>query len=739
MLDFYVGMKLITKDQKENFQEANSEYVPFYRVKESIAQGKVVPQVANGKLGARLKGGTGTIANIMDNIYGAVEKNIKDAYVARAKSSLFEMLEKDGAEFAMKIGKDTKKVKGDISSQAKNVASVLASMDMGISKGGMIVKNGEGIYEDVMVDINDIATILEANPELLEMWSMGHIPQSKDKMIDSAIIDGKRVYFEINDPMLIDTLSSQKGVMIENQLMKFGVAYKNLATFMITNNPLFYLTNAFRDTVSAGVISENGFIPFYHTLKGMWHYIKKDKMYKNFMTSGAGYSTRRTALGSYDDVNTDSSMVARHFGAFEKFTNALAYGADLFEYGTRIGEFEVSKRKGKSNIHSAYGGREVSTDFSRSGSSDNFRKFLGTVAFAKAGINSIDRFYRRFRDKKTKADKIRLYMAGGAIATFTMALAAMNDDDERYKKLTKDQKSMYWWIYLDKFIDKDTLKSMGINPIWKLPKPYDVGILFANVPELINDYIRDNANSEELRSRFVFDMARTGGFMDFPSVFKGALEVGFNKDWKGVPIESLGMQFQPKELRAKTYTPEIYKEMGNKYLSPAQMHHLSNSFLGLYGRMLDDLMEASLWDEQEKGERAFAKYNPLDYLSSRLQGKEVENRTVYDEKFYKHYQDMIEVHGELGIYKKQKDKEGFESFRKNKEKRTLYSLKSYGDKVQTKLSSIRKAIANIQEGKTPAKTAVAKEKEINRLLLHKQKILEQAVINIEDKLSRGKK
>lgn len=106
-------------------------------------------------------------------------------------------------------------------------------------------------------------------------------------------------------------------------------------------------------------------------------------------------------------------------------------------------------------------------------------------------------------------------------------------------------------------------------------------------------------------------------------MFKGALEVGFNKDWRGVPIESLGEQFKPKELRAKEHTPELYKAIGNEFLSPAQIHHLSNSFLGLYGQMMDDAMEVAFWDEEKKGERAFGKSNPVSYLTSRIQGKKL--------------------------------------------------------------------------------------------------------------------
>ncbi len=737
MLDFYVGMKLITSEQKQAFQDLNNEYIPFHRVRESISQGKTVQQTAQSRIGTRLIGGSGTIANIMDNIYAGIEKNVKDAYIARAKSSLFEMLSKDGAEFAMKINKDSKLVRGELESQSKNVSKVLYELGLGITKDGMIVNNGEGIYQDVFIEIEDIKNILQENPELLEMWSMGHKPTSKDKMIDSAIIDGKKVYFEINDPMIIETLNSQKGVMIENIYLKTAVNYKNISTFLITNNPLFYLTNAFRDTISAGMMSDNGFIPFLDTLRGMSHYIKRDKMYKNFMVSGAGYSTRRTALGNYDDINSNNGIAKRHFGAFQKAVNILAYGADLFEYGTRIGEFAKAKQQGKSNIHSAYSGREVSTDFSRSGSSENFRKFVSTVAFAKAGINSIDKVYRRFRDKKTTKDKIVLAVAGGAIATFSIMLSMMNDDDERYNQLTKDQKSMYWWVYLDKFIPKEILKELGINPIWKLPKPYDIGILFGNIPEMSFEYLRGTADLKELKDRFLFDLFRSGGLMDYPSVLKGVIEVGFNKNWQGKPIENLGMQFTSKKERFTEYTPEIYKRLGNDFLSPVQLHHLSNSILGLYGRMIDDALEATLWNE-EKGERAFARYNPLDYLTQRLQGREVESRTKYSDRFYEYYKKMVEVQGDYRNIIKQKDNKKLKELKEDKEKIMLLKMKSNADSTAKKLSEINKVIERVKTGKTNLKTAEEKENKINQLLKIKQKIVLEGAIKIEEKLKNIK-
>jgi hypothetical protein len=764
MLEFYVGMNLITPEQLENFKEMNKDYVPFHRVKESMEAGRSVEAKTNMRLGQRLKGGTATIDGIMDNIYSAVERNVKEAYIARAKSKLFEtILKNKGGEFAVKIGTDSKKVKVDIENQAHNIAGVLNEMGMGISKDGMIIKDPDENMENVVVEYDEIKSILILNPSLLEAFTHGHKPNTFGTSVHNVIIDGKKMWFEVNDAMIDDTLNSQSGLFIGDSMLgnglKTAMMYKNISTAMITSNPLFYITNALRDTVSAGVLSKDGFIPFYHTLKGMVHFAKKNKVYKDFMVSGGAYSTRRTALGQYDDIVGGEVNV--NLGAMQKVLDALAWGADLFEQGTRIGEFELSQKRGNSNLESAYRGREISTDFSIRGSDESVAKLLGTIAFAKAGINSIDKLNRRifsvdgemkvsnaFTLKNSKGELLRhkrnFYLAGSAIASLSVMLFVMNKDDERYRKLTKDQKSMYWWIYLDNIVPKKVLDDMGIDAVWRLPKPYDIGMIFASMPEMMSEYIYNevsdeyNVDKDEILDRFVFGLIHSGGVLDFPSIAKGVLEVGINKDWRGVPIESLGMQFQPKEDRARERTPEIYKALGNEVLSPVQIHHLTNSFLGLYGKMLDDTMRMSVWNEEEKGEMAFAKYNPLDYLTQRVRGKEVEPRTKYDEIYYELYKEAIETNGKYAGLVKTQDKKGYEKFIKDTRNKKMMMIKKKLDKSSKEITRINKYVQAVRNGETQYKTKEEKENRINEMYLRKHKIMEIEITNMKKYLRENK-
>jgi hypothetical protein len=737
ILDFYVAMKLITEEQKETFQENNKDYVPFFRIKESIAQGKVVEDKATPTLGKRLLGGTSTMSGIMNNIYGAVEKNVQDAYIARAKSQLFQDInDMKGAEFAVQVGLEDKITKASLEQQANHIATIMKKMGIAISKDGDILQN----IEDSTYSLERIKLNLINNPKTLEFWSLSK-PVSQENLIDSAIINIKgkdeKVYFEVKDPLIAEMIQSQKGIYIGDdpfgKALKGSIHFKNIKTAFITNNPLFYTTNAVRDTVTAGVQSESGFIPFYHTLIGMVHYMKKDKAYREFMVNGGAYATRQTALGNYDDIaNVQTGASVRQMGAIQKVLHSLVtYGSDLFEQGTRIQEFNLATKKGKSKLEAAYQGRDVTTDFANGGTNENARKMLSIMAFTKAGINSIDKLYRVFSDKEHS--KKNLWLAGGTIATMSLVLWAMNKDDERYKKLTADQKSMYWHLPIDKLFPKEVLKIFGLPGVWKIPKPHQIGMLFANIPELVVDFTYNKIEPKyklepgELTDRIIFDIGFNTQVFSTPSIALGLVEIGLNEDWRGLPIETMGMHFKAKEDRYRSTTPDLYKALRNSILSPVQIHHLSNSIFGLTGRMLDDGMNKALWDKKEKGEQVFSTYNPVAYLLGRFGAKEVEARTKYDATFYNTYRKIVEISTKLREIKKTRDSKELYSFYQDKENKKLLKIKDRMNKNYKNLNKISKDIKNLMEGKSPFKKADTKEKMINKKYLEKHSILKREV------------
>ncbi len=389
MLDFYVDMKLITTAQRENFKEFNKNYVPFHRITESVQYGTVPPS----KIGQRLTGGTHSLGNIMENIIDGIESNIKEALISRGKSVFYKMLEDSGmgGVYATRVGTESKLVKADINRQAKNMAMIMAQLGITVSKNGQIISGD--ISNDPIIDISEIEENLLLNPTALEFFTHGHKPTSTTGYIDSAIIDDKIVYFETNDIGLVDAITSFRSNHY-NEVVQGLMTVKNVMTWNITNNPLFYLANFTRDTVSAGVLSKNNFIPVVNSVKGMYHFITKSNTFKEFMASGAGYGTRRTTLGS--DIQAMQMLeVNRKWDILGKIISGMEYGADVFEYGTRIGDFALAKKEKKSNWQGGFESREVSTDFAIKGSDQTISGFLATVPFMKAGINGIDKTARR--------------------------------------------------------------------------------------------------------------------------------------------------------------------------------------------------------------------------------------------------------------------------------------------------------------------------------------------------------
>lgn len=764
MLDFYVGMKHITQEQKESFLENNKNYVPFHRIKQSVQTGEVQTSVAS--LGQRLTGGTNLIGGIMDNIYSGVAKNIKDAYLSRAKSTLYTMLDKDkGGEYAVKIKPDSKKITLHLEEQAKNIATIMVELDIAITKDGNIIKGNKSNPNTIAIE--DIEANLLLNPKTLEFWSQGHKPTSSTGYIDSAIIDGKKSYFEVIDPLLIETLNSQAGLGVSNPFLKTAMLHKNISTALTTNNPLFYITNAARDTVSASLLSENGFILGYHTLKGMVHFIMQDKVYKDFMTAGGGYGTKATALGQYDDINSNSIM-SKHIektrtklSLFQKILSGVmrapSFGADAFEYGTRLGEFELAQKNGKSNTESAFSGREISTDFTIRGAQEETAKTLAIIAFAKAGINSIDKLTRTmfevngetkisnaftFKDKNGNflKHKRNFYLAGAGLTSLSLVLFMANKDDERYKRLTIDQKSRYWYIFPD-------LWGFESKEPWTIPKPHQIGAFFASIPEMVFQYAYDTykgnkIEKEEYLDKLLFEFKQAGAVLDFPSVLKGAYDIVTNKDWRGVPIESMSLEKLQKEYRAKENTPELYKALGNEKLSPVQIQHLANSTSGLTGRMIDDAMEAFFWDKKTFGERPFAKTNPLVYLTQRIKGKEVEFRTKWDAKFYDIYGKSLETSATHNKLKKEARysiiaREQAKKFIQEPENKIYATMTKGVRKIQGTLKNYKDAIEKIS--KSSKLTAEEKETMINQKLELKHKFLKNQVEKLEAYIEKKEK
>jgi hypothetical protein len=759
MLNFYVDMGLITKETKKAFREANKSYVPFQRVVEQVNS---AADGTGSSIHQRLTGGSMNVKDVAENIVDGLFSNVRAAMVARAKQTMYKeiMRNQDGSLFATKIPTDTHAVKTYTDELTTKVAQTMAAMGITIAAGQMIVGNPDA---EIIVDTSEIKAFLEENPDMLTFFTHGHKPKTVGTMVDSAIIDGQQVYFEIqqDNEMLVNMLESL-GTYQWGGGMRFAFGVKNFVTRSITSLPPFLVPNAIRDTISTTVISENLFIPVVDTLRGMFEFYRKSDLYKLAMLNGMGYGTRIEAhteeLRSRRQLDLPASnpwdAVVKGWAGYERFASG-------FEYGSRLGDFRRAIKAGKNPMQAAWEGREVATDFAKVGSNKEWQALIRTIPFANAGLQGMDKTARKIFELqgemkasnlwKLDKEKAMFVAKGIPLTAATMILYALFGDDERYEELPADQKVRFWHIWVD---DPAIAKALGIEETGhiKIPRPYDIGHIFGAVPEAMLDAFAKKEGKDAAKM-LAFAGAQTFGVFDYPGILNPVIELGLNKKFTGAPIVPTYMDKRSGEYSYLEYnerTPMLYRKMGKAMnMSPLQIEHLVKGYTGYLEMMLVDMTDAYFWDNETMGERPVVR-DTTDYFFKQFREKEVPYRTKYTEEFYD-LKNLVQdasagarqLEQEIRITKDGKELEAF--LEKNA---LLTELKTDINDASKDVSELNEAMLIMKYQRTkPSEYGTLKEKElsadqkmseIQQLRRQRNEIMKQQVLAFDSILKQFK-
>nr|DAG50319.1 MAG TPA: Type I restriction enzyme Methylase [Caudoviricetes sp.] len=254
-----------------------------------------------------------------------------------------------------------------------------------------------------------------------------------------------------------------------------------------TLSPEFILRNPVRDMISASLYSKHGFIPVWDTMRGLSLYLKKGKEYWDYMNSGAAQSAmvsldRDYLHGQMRDLLKKKSVLSMCANPIE----ALRAFSEATEMATRLAEFDLAKkgytgignrlfgkeRKPLSNVEAGIESRDITLDFGRHGK--HTQSLNQTVAFFNAAIQGTDKMVREFKAHPGQMT-MKTFMG---ITVPSLVLWYLNKDDPRYQELPQWQKDIFWVIP-----GKDTL--------YKIPKPFELGILFGTVPERMMQFMYD--------------------------------------------------------------------------------------------------------------------------------------------------------------------------------------------------------------------------------------------------------
>jgi hypothetical protein len=571
-------------------EAANPHYLPFHRVYEGLGAG--------GRGGGRgfidlprplrmFKGGSQQIVDplesIVKNMYlyrDIVERN----RIGRAFIDAVESV-RGGGRVAESVAKRVKPVKVT----GAEVKEYLKQM--GLDKV-------EGVDDFLQSADKDLG---------FKIWRSARTASAQEGIF-SVWKNGEERFYHLDDPNLFRALklsdSSTASMLSQLSFLKPFASVTRFVRAGATLTIEFIARNPFKDSVTAGVFSRYGFVPFWDGFRGILSAVKRDDLYWDWVRSGGRYSD----FIAMDRADLQRKMIdvigpqgARDF--LVKWGNPLATlqkASELMEQATRLSEFRRAKMAGASDVEAANASKDVTLNFTRFG-------YLGKLvnqlaAFFNAGVQDVDKIARAHAEAPLRTvSKAFLYITVPSLMAWYLG-----KDDKEIQNLPEWRKNTCWNINVRKIAAQAGLASQG-DWIMSLPKPFLLGALYGNSFERGLDYAygKDpNAVKKFLgavldQMPVSLDLAQDFGKVTIARPF---VEAWANRSlFRGTPLENQSQQRLPATERATPQTSQTAVQLaraiqiltgGQVQFSPIK---LDNTVQGLFAGIGRYGLDAADW------------------------------------------------------------------------------------------------------------------------------------------------
>ncbi len=322
-----------------------------------------------------------------------------------------------------------------------------------------------------------------------------------------------------------------------------------------TLSPDFMLRNPIRDFFSAVINTTKGVFSPIDTAKGLMSAIHKDADYQEWLKGGGANSAlvsldRRYLQQSLAKLTEDTGLGTRAWNVVRHPIDTLRALSQLTEEATRLGEFRAARERGlaeglsprEAAEQAAYTSREVTLDFARRGTQTRAMNMI--TAFFNAQIQGVDRLARAFHDDPMGTT---LKIAGG-ITIPSVLLWLNNHNDPRYQEIPQWERDLFWIIITE-------------SHIFRIPKPFEVGVMFGSGPERLLDMLADQHPDAFRNFASSVYGALTPSFV--PTVALPFVEQFANRStFTDRPLIPKAMEGQLPEYQYNPYTTETAKALG---------------------------------------------------------------------------------------------------------------------------------------------------------------------------------
>ena len=346
-------------------------------------------------------------------------------------------------------------------------------------------------------------------------------------------VNGETWWYEVQDSLMLDSLMVTDDVNMP--ALGLQAAPATLLRELVTKDPAFMAANMLRDTFSAWTTSGVKMIPVVGTLKGYGQALLNSSSSAALEASGAvgGYEFKGDPKNAMKAFRKHMRMKSPHrypVRSMWEYANKLSGASDT---ATRIAVYERVLKETGDETAAIIEALEV-INFSRKGASSAIRYLTAVVPFLNARIQGLDVLYRGSTGKMTPrmdaaTRRRRFYFRAAQIVALTIAYKmATGDEDENpwYHNAPEYIKDNYWiipptWFGMD--VGPET-------PAYRIPIPFEVGVLFKVIPERIMRLIDGETEMTQTKESALRHLTTTFN-VSFPQWFQPILEGMTNHNW----------------------------------------------------------------------------------------------------------------------------------------------------------------------------------------------------------------
>lgn len=544
--------------------------------------------------------------------------------------------------------------------------------------------------------------------------------------------DGQPMYFEVLDPMLLDSITSIGYMGPKSKFLDVARDFKNMLQFGVTVSPTFKVNNLIRDSISAMAVSDLKKSPVANVVEGISLANKDSPTYIEALAGGAIFNFGSTYEGDQAKLvkrllkqgvkaehilDTKDKIEAGLKGLWDKYQEL----GNKSEAANRLALYKQLRDKGMSHLEASFQARDL-MDFSMQGSWPAFRTVTMVVPFLNARVQGLYKLgrdgivptsrvlYNTITGKEIDyTDKQKAYSFGlvtTSVALASMALYLAFKDDEEFKKRDEWDRDNFWWIKLP-----------NMDYALRVPKPFEIGAFGTMTERVLEQILDEGAEGKqfgESLSRMLFD---TFAMNPVPQMFKPLLDLYANKDsFTGAPIESAGMERLSKQERMTEQTSPLAKALGGMSqilgekgeLSPAQVDYAIKGYFGWLGSMATT---TSMYATMPFKEGAYPDTNWMDKASLGLVRTLPAVQSKYSTAFYEANKEISQAFADMRHYAEIGDSEKVQKILE--EKQDKIALNKLYDKTAKNMANVRKQIRVVMNDETM--DGASKKEEVERL------------------------